>query len=123
MSLFFETSSQANCLLYMLPLGFAVSFCMDAGRLYKSVRLLADVSALCATGLMVLLIMVLCNENTLRIYHLLGVISGMYLYSQGAGKIIRWAVRKQDLKRRAEKYTSVAGKDDAACAERLTSGG
>jgi len=103
MNLFFETGSQAFSFLSMVPVGFAAAFCMEIGRFHTSIRALTDVFVMLAAGFVVLVIIVFCRENTLRLYHLLGLLTGTVIYMQGVGKIIRHLAARQDLKRRAAK--------------------
>ena len=103
MSLFFETSSQANCFLHLLPLGLCMAFCLDASAISGKIRPLMDVLVLVLAGSAVLWWMVLLDENKLRLYHVLGMLTGMLLYMRSIGKIIRTIRQKQDLKRRMKK--------------------
>lgn len=103
MNLFFETSRQAWCFLCMAPLGIAVSFLADADVIAGRLRAVADTLLLLLAGMAALVMIVLCRETGLRLYHLLGLLTGTVLYFEGIGKIIRFIGRRQDLKRRAEK--------------------
>lgn len=103
MNLFFETSSQAGCFLCMVPVGMVSALLMDADVIAGKLRALADAILLLFAGLVCLLIIVLCRETTLRLYHLLGLLTGAVLYAEGIGKITRRFMYRQDLKRRTEK--------------------
>ena len=103
MTLFFETSRQAWCFLCLLPVGLAAAFLLDTDVIAGKLRPLADVFFLVVTGLAVLVMIVLCRDSGLRLYHMLGVLTGALLYLGGIGKIIHAIGCRQDLKRRAEK--------------------
>lgn len=87
----------------MVPLGLAAGFCLDAGVITGRLRPLADAVLLMVTGCAALAMIVLCREAGLRLYHLLGILTGAVLYTAGIGKIIRCIHHRQDLKRRAAK--------------------
>ena len=103
MKLFFETGRQAWCFLCMAPVGMAAAFLMDADFIAGKLRPAADILLLLLSGLAALVMVVLCKETGLRLYHLLGFLTGVVLYLEGLGKIIRRVARRQDLKRCAEK--------------------
>ncbi len=103
MKLFFETSRQAWCFLSMAPVGMAAALLMDADVIAGRLRAAADVLLMLLTGFAALVMMILCSEQGMRLYHLLGLVTGAVLYLEGIGKIIRCIIRRQDLKRRAEK--------------------
>ena len=98
MKLFFETGSQAIAFLCMVPLGFAVMLLLELSKFGTALRIITDVFVLLLAGFAVLAAVVFCQEDTLRLYHLLGLLTGALLCTQGVGKIIRWIIRKQDLK-------------------------
>jgi len=103
MNLFFETSRQAICFLCMVPVGFAAALCLELGRFHAGIRPVMDVLVLLMAGFAVLAAIVLCRESALRLYHLLGLLTGALICMEGVGKIIRWFVRRQDLKQRTAK--------------------
>lgn len=103
MNLFFESSRQASSFLVMVPVGFAVALCLEMGRFSRIVQPLTDVFVLLAAGFAVLAGIVFCRDDTLRLYHLLGLLTGVLICTQGIGKIIRWVARRQDLRHRTEK--------------------
>lgn len=103
MTLFFETSRQAWCFLCMTPVGMAAALLMDADVIAGRLRAIADVLLLLLAGLGALVMIVLCRETGLRLYHLLGLMTGAVLYLQGIGKIIRLCIHRQEIKRSAEK--------------------
>ena len=117
MKLFFETGNQAAAFMHMVPLGFLAALCLEFGWIRPSVRVVLDVAVLLIAGIALLFTVVFCAEDAVRFYHLLGIITGALIWLNGMGKIIRWLLRRQDLRRRTPKKYYATGKDDAACAE------
>ncbi len=103
MKLFFETSRQAFCFLCTVPFGIITAVLMDADVIAGKLRAVADVLFLLLTGLAVMVMIILCRESGLRLYHLLGLLTGAVLYQEGIGKIIRHIAYRQDLKHPTEK--------------------
>lgn len=132
MSLFFETANQASCFLLMTPIGFAVALLLDADAISGWLRPAADVLALLCAGAALLAAVAATGESGLRLYHLLGVLTGGILYHQGVGRIVRMIARRRRAKippaagnppAHAESYNTRTERNDAACAERSMSGG
>jgi len=94
MKLFFETAHQANCFLLMIPLGFALAFLLDADVLAGPIRLLIDCLLILASGAAALATIVFWRENSLRLYHMLGLFTGAVLYVHGLGRLVRFAASK-----------------------------
>lgn len=101
MRLFFETTGQASRFLVMAPLGFVLALCLDADAATGRLRLFFDCVLLLACGMAALCTLSGLLESGLRGYHLLGLLTGAVLYTQGAGRIIHLIGRK--IRRRQEK--------------------
>lgn len=94
MKLFFETSSQASFFLLMLPFGFVVALCLHAGSGGGLLRLIQDLVVLLLSGVAAALMLLSTRDETLRFYHLLGIITGALLYFAGVGRGVAWLRRK-----------------------------
>ena len=70
MTLFFETAGQAQAFLAAVPLGLLLAACLDASVLAGPLRPVADVLMM-------------------RLYHLLALLTGAVLYTQGIGRLVR----------------------------------
>ena len=95
MKLFFETSHQAMCFLLMAPAGFLAALLLDADALAGVLRPLADVAVLLLAGAAVLVLTSAAGESGVRLYHLLGALTGAVVYLCGAGRIVRMLKRKK----------------------------
>ncbi len=102
MKLFFETAGQAQRFLIMVPLGFALALCLDADAWTGRLRAAADCLFLLLCGWLMLCTICVLRENSLRIYHMLGLLTGAILYLLGVGRIVR-TIRRRIFLRRQEK--------------------
>ena len=89
MKLFFESSGQANVFLLMSFSGFVIALLLDSKSSSGVIRLMVDALIIIWGGVTLLATVVFFRENTLRAYHLLGMLSGVLIYLAGVGKIIR----------------------------------
>ena len=89
MKLFFETSGQSVCFLLMIPVGFLLALLLDADVIAGRLRSAADIALLLLAGAACLWLIVLTGERGLRVYHVLGLLSGAVLYLCGIGRVIR----------------------------------
>ena len=85
MKLFFETAVQKNVFLLTLPVGFLVCFLLDTQIPSILIQTFLDFGVLISTGVILVLLVLFSDGSTLRIYHLLGLISGAILYVCGVG--------------------------------------
>lgn len=105
MKLFFETAGQAQAFLMAVPLGLLLAACLDASALTGPLRPLADALLVLGGGLALMAAMLLVRDETLRMYHLLALLTGAVLYSQGIGRLVRMArarIQKRKKTRKAE---------------------
>ena len=102
MNLFFETANQAGCFLAAAPIGFAAAMGLDLGRREGIARFVLDVLVLSASGIALVVLLLLGREESLRIYHMLGLGVGALLYTSGIGRLGRLA-RAKIQKKKIEK--------------------
>ena len=88
MKLFFETAGQAQAFLAAVPLGLVLAACLDASVLAGP---LADVLMMLTAGFALMGMMLLSRDEALRLYHLLAILTGALLYTQGIGRLVRLA--------------------------------
>ena len=91
MKLFFETAGQAQAFLAAVPLGLVLAACLDASVLAGPLRPLADVLMMLAAGFALMAMMLLSRDEALRLYHLLAILTGALIYTQGIGRLVRLA--------------------------------
>lgn len=111
MKLFFETAIQSWSFLMVLPLGFGLALLLDAGAVTRAFRCAADILLVLSAGVAVFSVVVWNGESDLRLFHLLGLLTGAMLYLCGAGRLWRMFFRrfmrnkqfKQDKQSPAEK--------------------
>lgn len=108
MKLFFETSHQAGGFLLAAATGLAVAGLLDAGRCEGMLRVALDLLLLCVAGVALVVVVFLCQDQMLRLYHLLGGVAGALLYLKGFGAVKRLAVKKM-----AERY--IRKQESTAC--------
>lgn len=106
MNLFFETANQAGCFLAAVPIGFITAIGLDLGKREGVARFLLDVLVLAATGIALVVLLLLRREESLRLYHMLGLGVGALLYYSGIGKLGR-LTRSKKQKKKNEKPHSV----------------
>lgn len=99
MNLFFETANQAGCFLAAAPIGFAAAMGLDLGMKKGISRFVLDVLVLSAAGIALVGLLLLGREESLRIYHLLGLGVGALLYSGGIGRLGRLFSEKMQKKK------------------------
>ena len=104
MRLFFETTGQAQAFLAAVPLGLVLAACLDASVLTGPLRPLADVVMMLAGGIALMVMMLLARDEALRLYHLLAVLTGAVLYTQGIGSLVR--MMRTSLKKRKKSDTT-----------------
>ena len=86
-------------------LGLLLAACLDASALTGPLRPLADALLVLGGGLALMVAMLLVRDETLRMYHLLALLTGAVLYSQGIGRLVRMArarIQKRKKTRKAE---------------------
>ena len=89
MTLFFETGRQSSCFLAALPLGFFTTACLCWGGAGGFFRLAADLVLLACGGTAMVFLLGLSGEHTLRIYHILGLLTGAFLYLHGCNPLLK----------------------------------
>lgn len=89
MTLFFETVGQAQAFLAAVPLGLLLAACLDASVLAGPLRPVADVLMMLAAAASLMAMMLLARDEALRLYHLLALLTGAVLYTQGIGRLVR----------------------------------
>jgi len=94
MKLFFESSEQACFFAMMVSLGFVTGFCVQEGKGEGWFRFLTDLLLLLACGIAVTSLLLSGKDESLRIYHLLGLLTGVILYVSGVSRLIRWVRAK-----------------------------
>lgn len=89
MMLFFETAKQAWCFLAAVPVGFLIALCLCIGKKEGMIRLLLDLLLLGSSGIVLIGMLLFFREGFLRLYHLLGMILGAFLYLNGICQVKR----------------------------------
>lgn len=89
MKLFFETALQPWFFLLTLPIGFLICFFLDMRTFSHWVSLILDLSVLLLGTIALIGSLLVSNEKSLRLYHLLGLVTGGILYTGGIGKVRR----------------------------------
>ena len=89
MTLFFETAGQAQAFLAAVPLGLVLATCLDASALAGPLRPVADVLMMLTGAAALMAMMLLARDEALRLYHLLAILTGAVLYTQGIGRLVR----------------------------------
>ena len=89
MTLFFETAGQAQAFLAAVPLGLLLAACLDASVLAGPLRPVADVLVMLTAAASLMAMMLLARDEALRLYHLLALLTGAVLYTQGIGRLVR----------------------------------
>lgn len=87
MNLFFETGNQAACFLIAVPFGFTISLCLCLGKGEGAGRIVSDLLLLLFFGVASVWMILFLRDTSFRLYHLLGIISGAFLYFHGMGRI------------------------------------
>ena len=87
MKLFFETASHASSFLSAVPLGLLMCLFLCSAHSSGMWRLLLDLGALVCSALVFFFLFVICRNDSLRFYHLLGVLTGAILCLRGIGVI------------------------------------
>lgn len=105
MNLFFETAHQAGSFLAAAPIGFVVALGLDLGRREGITRFLLDVLVLSAAGIALVVLLLLGREESMRLYHMLGLGVGALLYSGGIGRLNRLVRSKIEKKRKEKQFT------------------
>ena len=79
--LFFETQTQAYLFLASIPLGFLLMLILALRIRYAAIRTPFDFVAIIGAALILSMFIAKNREGGMRMYHLLGVLCGVYLYS------------------------------------------
>ena len=88
MKLFFETENQALVFLLTVPIGMLLFFFLD-GREEQGVwRFVMDLLSFCICGASLFMLFWGFGQEILRIYHLLGLVTGGMLYMKGMSRIL-----------------------------------
>ena len=94
MTLFFETSTQADLFLKTVLLGLMLACCLDVLNIKSYLSVVVDTVVFCLLAACLILIMIIFQQESLRIYHLLGCMSGSIIYWFGIGKVYKGIVTK-----------------------------
>ena len=94
MKLFFETCNQSQYFLFMLPVGFILAFLLQSGTRHGWFRLFQDLAVLLFAGFAAVFTLLSGRDETLRLYHFLGLAAGGILYLSGADRCFKWFRRK-----------------------------
>ena len=89
MTLFFETAGQVQAFLAAVPLGLLLAACLDASVLAGPLRPVADVLVMLTAAASLMAMMLLARDEALRLYHLVALLTGAVLYTQGIGRLVR----------------------------------
>lgn len=92
MKLFFETATQADVFLTMLPVGIAAAAMIDLANHTSVLRPLWDVLIFLLLGAVMAFGIILLGDAGLRGYHLLAVLIGALLYLAGIRRMMKLAV-------------------------------
>ncbi len=114
MKLFFETAFQADFYLKTVALGFLLAICLDVLSARGHFSVIVDITVFALLGSCFILLLILFQLESIRLYHVLGCITGSILYTLGLAKVVRGFVTK--IKRRKvsfvqEKMTSFKKKN------------
>ena len=85
MKLFFETSTQACCFAAMIPFGYFLSLGLSVRIRHSVVRFAADLLLLIVSAAVVVFFLLFTGEPSLRLYHILGILTCSVLYMAGIG--------------------------------------
>ena len=85
MKLFFETASHASSFLSAVPLGLLMCLFLCFARSSGIWRVLLDLAVIVCGALVFFFLFVICRNDSLRFYHLLGVLTGAILCMRGIG--------------------------------------
>ena len=94
MTLFFETSTQADFFLQTVLLGLVLACCLDLLNIKSYFSVVVDIVVLGLLSGCLILIMIIFQQESLRIYHVLGCMVGSIVYLQGIGKVLKGIVTK-----------------------------
>jgi len=94
MKLFFETSAQGSIFLMMLPVGMLLAVCVDLCGLSGTFRPLWDLCGVLVCFAAIGFCIVLLDDSSLRLYHVLAVATGYLLYALGARRFFRTLGRR-----------------------------
>lgn len=94
MKLFFETASQVCSFLSAVPVGFGAALCIDLGKNSGMLRLWIDLLLVTACGASLFWLVYVLQEESLRLYHLLGLVCGALIYLRGMGTVFRLVLDK-----------------------------
>lgn len=103
MKLFFETAAQGSLFLSMLPVGMLLALCIDLCGCIDRFRPLWDLLAVLLCFVILGVSIVLLNDATLRVYHVLAVLTGYLLYDCGIRRMIKGACRWINTKKKQPK--------------------
>ena len=103
MTLFFETGDQLLCFLAAVPAGFLIALCLCFGKKEGILRLVMDLLLLAVSGIAMVCMLLFFRNGALRLYHLLGVITGAILYLSGMNRVQRYVLRLIREKRHQKK--------------------
>lgn len=90
MRLFFETASQSTTFLMFAALGFVLSLCLDTGESAWLVRFVLDLVVLAVAAVLLIFLTIRTREESIRLYHWLGLFAGSILYLGGWYRLLRW---------------------------------
>lgn len=100
MTLFFETNTQADSFILMVPWGFLVPVLLDLLlTMNRKILPVMDAFVLSGLGVTGYILLETSNIGEVRLYHLLGGICGAILYTQGIRKTVTYLLRKRNLKK------------------------
>ncbi|NLO86203.1 MAG: hypothetical protein GX096_12405 [Clostridiales bacterium] len=88
MSLFFETTAQAQIFLATIPLGFLIAVLCDILSYSKRMQPILDVLCLLVCGLVFIFLTLLFKDKGVRLYHILALLVGAILYLFGLRSLL-----------------------------------
>lgn len=94
MKLFFETGDQAAFFLLMIPCGFLMALCIHTGPASGLLRFALDLMVMLAGAACTVGLLFSGKDEVLRVYHMLGILTGSLLYLSGASRCIQWVKTK-----------------------------
>ena len=95
MKLFFETVGQSRSFLMSIPFGLLAAVLLDYRKRGGVWRNLFDILILLVLGSALFILLVILREQSLRIYHLLGILCGACLYLLGIARIKSWIISRK----------------------------
>lgn len=89
--LFFESSQQTVPFLTAVAAGFCLSLLLEFPIKQGLLQVLVDFVAVFFSAAILIVFLLFCQAGKIRLFFLLGVVVGIFLYLKGAGKMLRKA--------------------------------